>query len=141
MITTKASLSKMLFIVVLSLTVAALTQTPLVDANDLVTRPFHISGQMTLFPFTDQGVATHFGSFVNNGSPYSGNYVAANGDTISWHTGGGQCNADYSICTGTIVFDSGTGRFENVTGGFDYQMILVGPGYDYTYTGGGTITY
>ena len=139
--TAKSSLSKMLLFVVLSLTVVTLMQTTVVDAKDLVTRPFHISGQMTFFPFTDQGVATHFGNFVNNGNLYSGNYVAANGDTISWHAGGGQCNADYSICTGTIAFDGGTGRFENVAGGFDYQMILVGPGYAYTYTGGGTITY
>ena len=139
--TAKSSLSKILLVVVLSLTVVALTQTPVVDAKYLVTRPFHISGQLTFFPFTDQGVATHFGSFINNGNPYIGNYVAANGDTISWHAGGGQCNADYSICTGTIVFDGGTGRFENVTGGFDYQMILVGSGNAYTYTGGGTITY
>ena len=140
--TAKSSLTKILLVVVLSLTVAALTLTPIVDANNQVTRPFHISGQMTFYPFTDQGVATHFGSFVNNGNPFSGNYVAANGDTISWYAGGGgQCNADYSICTGTIVFNGGTGRFENATGGYDYQMILVGPGLAYTYTGGGTITY
>ena len=137
----KSSLSKIILFVVLSLTVLALTQMPAVDAKDLVMRPFHISGQMTFYPFTDQGVATHFGSFVNNGSPYSGSYVAANGDTISWYAGSGQCNADYSICTGTIEFSGGTGRFENATGGYSYQMVLVGPGYAYAYTGVGTITY
>ncbi len=141
--TIKTPLSKLLLLGILSLAVVAFTQTPVVSAKDVQTRPFYMSGQITFLwsgSIIDQGVATHFGNFTGEGSYESETYYAANGDEI-------YCNAvsfDTATSTGVNEFAGGTGRFEFATGSYTYIMSLVEvteDGATFIYTGEGTITY
>ena len=127
------------FFAVLTLVIFVFLQTPVMNAKDLVTRPFHISGQITFFydgSIMDQGVATHLGKFDCFGTWSSGTYFAANGDELYWEVEG--------YMTYTIIFTGGTGKFENATGGYAFELVQIpGPegGMTFAYKGTGTITY
>lgn len=126
-------------LVVFSLVIFVFLQTPGINAKDLVTRPFKISGQITFFldgSILDQGVATHLGQFDSFGTWSAGEYVAANGDELYWEVAGPM--------TFKIIFTGGTGRFVNATGSYDFQWTEIpGPdgGWTFAYTGTGSITY
>ncbi len=143
--TVQSSVSKMLLFVFLSLTLVALTQTPVVDAKDLVTRPFHISGLITISPdgfsvISDEGVATHLGRFGlidQDIDTYIYTYGAANGDQISWQPGPYEFDPATGIITGSMEFTGGTGRFEGVEGSFEYSWDF----WTGLYTGKGAIAY
>ena len=129
-----------------------LTQLPDTMAKEPATRPIKIYAQSTILDFAypyypmmclDQGVASEIGSFVLFGKysgPGSGLGIiyAANGDQIFWEEK-----------DGVLEFKGGTGRFENVTGGFEFSIesfeLVAGPAETttmiFTYTGKGTITY
>jgi len=137
----KTSARKGMFFLVLSIAVIAFTQAPILNGKDAVERPFHISGQISFIPFSDTGVATHFGKFVSYADdPYGsvGHYVTANGDIVYWIVE--SYDADTSIVV--IGFTGGTGRFEGATGEFTGPMILVDlDTLTFDYEGEGTITY
>jgi hypothetical protein len=123
--------------VFLSCMILILLQTSVINAKDMVTRPFQISGVITFFyvgTIDDQGVATHLGNFVSYGTWMSGKYIAANGDELYWQVAGGYI----------INIIGGTGRFENATGEYAFELNPIsGPedGMTFEYTGKGTITY
>jgi hypothetical protein len=146
-------LMKYVLAVVFSLAVFAFLQAPVADAKSPVTRPFHISGQMTFldasfteFPWAilDQGVASELGKFVAiskmkaDGSDF-GIFYAADGDQL-FYRGAGNSEA---------IFTGGTGRFKDATGSFKYTMSdpEYAPGPEGTmsvtimYMGQGTLTY
>ncbi len=94
---------------------------------------------------TDWGEATHTGRYHNQGTGVlaeeiiaSGTSTAANGDQIFWDMQGD-----------TITFTGGTGRFANITGGFQYTRFNVESTpsspttvtITFTYKGVGTVTY
>jgi len=129
-----------------------------ISAKNPVTRPFQIKAQFTIldaageYPMTilDRGEASALGSFVNVGkyaiNPDTGVVIgigivhAANGDQIFWrHMEGSN----------VVEFTGGTGRFQEVSGGFAFTMsdptFELGPEGTMTmifaYQGEGTITY
>jgi hypothetical protein len=125
----------------LCMAVIAFAQAPILSAKDAVERPFHISGQISFIPFSDTGVATHFGKFVSYATDETGSagfYVTANGDVVCWKV------VSYDPDTSTVVisFTGGTGRFESATGQFTAPMTLVDlDTLTFDYEGEGTITY
>ena len=151
MITKKPALVVTFAVCALALAVSAVAQRA-------VERPFKISGHITMTvdlttgdtEVTDWGEATHGGRFLNQGTGHmdlatgsltgSGVWTAANGDQIFW-----ESPETYVVeCTG------GTGRFENVTGGFVYvpssNVVITMPDpntmvVEFTYRGVGVITY
>ncbi len=134
------SASRMLLYAVVSLAVFAFAQ-PAVNAKDLVTRPFSIAGQISFVPYSDVGVATHFGKFIsysNDSEGSSGWYETANGDLVYWEV----LNYDPDTLTVVIGFSGGTGRFEAATGEFTATMVPVDwSTLTFDYEGEGTITY
>jgi hypothetical protein len=103
------------------------------------------------FRFTDEGVSS-LGRFTNEGIGQVdvngvivwsvGVATLANGDELSWAINPGSPN--------TVVWTGGTGRFEDVSGGFDFvrspPTLTPGPTIDlvivtYDYKGAGTIAY
>ena len=145
--TTKTSVNKMLFSVLLSLAVMVFAQMPVVNAEDNVTRPFHISGQITFFEdysIVDTGVATHFGRFVDIGTWFGGTFTVANGDQVYYEAISFEYDPETNTYSGLNRFTGGTGRFEGATGEFTYTMTQIeGPadGMNFAYTGEGTLTY
>ena len=149
-------------LIVLSLAVCSLLPTQVLNAKDLVTRPFQISGQLTIMDYTnpappwvmiDRGVALEFGKFVDVGKyeyQYDsvaqewrlvgyGIFYVASGDQIFWKDDGSHA----------ITFTGGTGRFQNVSGEFMFwptdSFMEPGPegttSFVFNYYGEGTITY
>ncbi len=124
-----------------------------------VERPMRIEGHITLTVnletgsavMLDWGEATHTGRFDNQGAGIfdfdsgtlsgGGIFTAANGDTVSW----------VQTVPFVVVATGGTGRFENIEGGFQYAptsepVIDTNPEtktmiITFTYKGFGTITY
>ncbi len=99
------------------------------------------------------GEAAHGGRFTDTASAVwdlqtmtvisgGGLSVFENGEQVSWVFGNGPYQ---------VNFTGGTGRFENVTGGFNFEFrgepkVTPGPGpgfvtWEASYTGEGTITY
>lgn len=117
------------------------------NAKDQVERPFKISGQICFAPFSDVGVATHFGRFVSfddeGSGGTTGKYIAANGDLVFWEAGPmTSFDPDTHIFTGVNYLRGGTGRFEGATGHYSYTAIPVaGAPLTFDYTGEGTIAY
>lgn len=140
-----------LLLVVLSLAIIALMQTPFVNAKDSVARPFHVSGQVTFvdgyagLPLTilDQGIASEFGRFV-----CVSKFTATGGIAIYYAANGDQIFAK-AVGENTFEFVGGTGRFENASGAFSYEMSpgewVPGPNntwsYVANYKGEGAIRY
>jgi len=148
--------------IVLVLAVCVLVLPAPLVAKKQVTRPFKISGNMTLvldlttmaWEMEDWGQATHMGRYANEGSGSvadasladgagSGVNTVASGDGVFWHI-----VADGGVWT--VTFTGGTGRFAGATGSFiavpGAMVVAAGPGpaqltYTLAYTGNGTITY
>lgn len=137
----KTSTRRTLCCLVLVLAVIAFTQAPTLKAKQYVARPFHISGQISFIPFSDEGVATHFGrftSYANDESAESGWYVTANGDLAYWEV----ISFDPNSLVTVIGITGGTGRFEGATGQFAAPMIPVDwDTLTFDYEAEGTITY
>ena len=129
---------------------------PLVGSSkNPVERPFEVRGDSTWvvsLPSGDavgyeSGEGTHIGSYTNQASgnwwafEFSGTVTAANGDQFFWVLPGSSFY---------VEFAGGTGRFENLAGGFNVvansEPIVTFPDADtmivtYTYKGVGTVTY
>ncbi len=108
--------------------------------------PFKISGQLCFFPFSDVGVATHFGRFVSvdeGSGGATGKYFTANGDQVNWEAGDmTSWDPVTHIFTGINYLRGGTGRFEGATGEYNYTAIPVpGAFLTFDYEGEGFITY
>jgi hypothetical protein len=118
---------KRLFITTIA--VFALSLAALGAPKKAVERPMKITGHITVtinlesgvYVMLDWGEATHSGRFVNQGAgnwdlvnnhPAQGGgiFTAANGDKVFW----------VENDPGVVEATSGTGRFENITGGFTY---------------------
>ena len=148
----RTSVGRIFVFFVLGLAVCVLMQTAIVNAKDPVTRPLHLSGQISImdlyggYPWTahDQGVCSHVGKYVGvgkypEGASGFGVTYTANGDQVFWRDLGG----------GTVEWTGGTGRFEGATGGFTWvptsMDYVLGPEGTTTwvisYEGEGTITY
>jgi hypothetical protein len=138
--------------------VCILSLAALGSTKNPVTRPMRVQGNVTVtinlsdgtWVVQDLGEATHTGRYVNHGSGHfdaqgnpvgSGTGTAANGDQIFWGMPGSSWNTQ---------FTGGTGRFQNLTGGFNvvFQSTPVVTFPDpntmvetYTYIGEGTVTY
>jgi hypothetical protein len=148
---------RVLLIVVFCLTICAFTHMQVANAesagvHNSVTRAFKIQGNLIVldlesgFPWTvlDQGWCSEIGQFVavskwSSTTEAFGILYAPNGDQLFW-----------KISDGPVVFTGGTGRFQNVSGGFITTEIVdlppvEGPDgthtYPTTYKGEGTITY
>src|SRR5512143_360331 len=112
----KKSMGAMPVLIAIGLTAVAFMQSPVANAEDQVERPFKVSGQICFAPFSDVGVATHFGSFVSvddeGSGGATGKYIAANGDQIFW-VAGAMTSYDpiTHIFTGVNYLRGGTGRF------------------------------
>ena len=95
-------------------------------SQENVERPFKIEGNVTVtinltnghMTSVDWGESTHCGRYLNQGTGrmnpaggfiQNGTGTCANGDQLFWT----QQNTH-------VVFTGGTGRFENVKGGFEY---------------------
>ena len=148
--------------IVLVIAVCALVLPTTLIAKKQVTRPFKISGNMTVvldlttmtWEMEDWGEATHMGRYANQGSGFttdlslangagSGVNTVANGDQAFW-----DIVADGGVWT--VTFTGGTGRFTGASGSFiavpSGIVVAAGPGpaeltYTLTYTGNGTITF
>ncbi len=124
-----------------------------------IERPMKIEGHITLTinletgsaVMLDWGEATHTGRFDNQGAGTfdfnsgtlsgGGTFTAANGDKVFWE----------QTVPFEVVATGGTGRFENIEGGFQYAptsepVIDTNPEtktmiITFTYKGAGTITY
>lgn len=102
------------------------------SAKDAVERPFKFRNDYTTvnytpFPFSGvlegTGWATHLGritayadllGYVESGDAlFRGFFTSANGDQVFWDA---YVNPGISY---TVIFTGGTGRFQNVSGGFD----------------------
>ncbi len=110
-------------------------------------KPFKISGQICFAPFSDVGIATHFGSFVSvedeGSGGASGKYITANGDLVFWEAGEMTSYDPVThIFTGVNYLTGGTGRFEGAKGQYSYTAIPVAGAFlTFDYAGEGTITY
>ncbi len=147
---------------VITLAVCALALPTLAVAQQAAERPVHVDGHFaltvslstgTISAGRDWGEATHLGRYENLLDPgghldfqtftitATGTVTAANGDRLFWTTPGSSFEID---------FTGGTGRFENVTGGFntvshsqpvftviDEDTVIV----SFTYKGVGRSTY
>jgi len=149
--------------IVLALAVCALLLCTTVTAKHQVTRPFKIHGDVTVvislvdgsLVGTETGEATHIGRYSSAGEgsfdlgsgsgTETGVLTAANGDELNWV----EEITPISQVASRIVrtFTGGTGRFENASGGFSYEITpdvvvdfpLVILTFSYMATG--TITY
>jgi hypothetical protein len=123
-------------------------------SQEYVERPFNIEGNVTVtidltnghMTSVDWGEATHCGRYLNQGTGYTspghlfqtGSAVCANGDQLFWQQQDNQ-----------IVFTGGTGRFENIKGGFEYVQFDTVPTQPdpntriltFKYHGVGTVSY
>jgi hypothetical protein len=137
----KTFTGKTLCCLVLGLAVIAFTQAPTLNAKQYVERPFRISGQISFLPFSDEGVATHFGtsaSFTDDPDFAAGWYETANSDLVYWEV----VSFDPDTLDIVIGFTGGTGRFEDATGEFTATMIPVDWNtLTFDYEGEGTIRY
>jgi hypothetical protein len=150
----KSTKASILFVLV----VLVFASLPVQAKDHPVTRPFKIVSDLTVIGIdlsdpnygipwvgADQGVSSETGNFVSVSKWFNeevgfGIMYAANGDQIFWVTTVGT----------TIIFTGGTGRFENVSGGFtatESSDRIVSPGpngtlsFVYHYEGEGSITY
>ena len=148
----KTVVGRVLFLVALGFAILGAIQTQVVTAKHPVTRPFHVSGRLTImdlgggYPFTAiaQGEESETGKFVSvikypgPNAPAFGITYAANGDQIFFGSSGG-----------VVEVTGGTGRFEGASGSFNVfllsQEFAPGPAGTtsrvWTYTGEGTLTY
>ena len=144
----------------LALAICLLARLALASPDNPVTRPLRVvEGHLTItvdpttgaYEFTGSGIASHTGLVSTIGSGVldlvtgeflsgTGIVVAANEDTLSWVVGDPN----------TVVYTSGTGRFQGVSGGFlvmPTSQTLLSVNADGTltlaieYEGSGTITY
>ncbi len=155
MITKKHSL-------MIAFAVCALALIALGSPQKAIERPAKVDGHFsltvsvstgTIFAGRDWGESTHFGRYENLVDPgghvdlqtfaitATGYATAANGDQVSWEAPGSSFYVEWV---------GGTGRFENVTGGFNIvsfsQPVITPIDADtvivsFTYVGEGRITY
>jgi drug/metabolite transporter superfamily protein YnfA len=146
--------------IVLALAICALLLPMTVSAKGQVTRPFKIHGNVTVvislldgsLVGTETGEATHIGRYSSEGEGSftgignaTGVLTAANGDALFWS----EVVTPISEVAYRIerTFTGGTGRFENASGGFSFEVtpnvVVAFPKVTLTfsYNATGTITY
>ena len=142
---------KILFLVVLCLSVCALLPMASFSAKTPIARPIHLEGTatildiMTVTPWTyfDQGVANEFGKYRGGCKFFTDTHAhcilfTANGDQVFLEVNGS-----------TMIIKGGTGRFEGASGGWNSVITSEsgspdpwgGLTYTMTYEGEGTIIY